>query len=188
MDAVDAVDAVDTVTRSFDCGLRASTQDDMLGGEMAGSQFVVEVDGIEELMRRLDRAASSAVLRAAMGAACNLVQSRLAVYPAASHGKMPWKSEKQRRFVMAGIRDGTIEVPYRRTGTLGRRWTSSVSGEGLDVVGEVGNNTVYGPYVMDRHDQAMYHAGTWPLAQDVAEQAMGDVTEIFRDAVETALG
>lgn len=132
---------------------------------MAGSGFVVEVDGIDDLMARLERAASSAVLRAAMQAACNLVQREVAVYPPARSGST-----------------------YRRTGTLGRRWTSKVSGSGTDVEGVVGNNTAYGPYVMDWHDQAWMHVGIWPIAQDVAGQAMGDVVGIFRDAVQAALG
>jgi hypothetical protein len=130
---------------------------------------------------------SSAVLQAAMQSSCYLVQNRLAVYPAASRKPMVWKSEKQRRYVMAAIREGTIEVPYRRTGTLGRRWTSRVWGAGMDTMGEVGNNTSYGPFVMDRTSQAMYHAGTWPVAQDVAEGALGDVVGLFQDAVQTAL-
>ena len=131
-----------------------------------GSPLLVQVEGVEELIERLDRTLSSAVLRAAMQEACNLVQRMVAVYPAASHKPMTWESEKQRRFVMAGIREGTIEVPYRRTGKLGQRWTTSVRGAGLDIEGVVGNNTTYGPYVMDRDSQAGYHAGTWPVAQD----------------------
>lgn len=132
---------------------------------MAGSAFVVQVDGIEELLQRLDRAASSAVLRAAMQASCDLVQRQLAVYPPARSGST-----------------------YRRTGTLGRRWTTRVSGSGYDVEGVVGNNTAYGPYVMDWHQQAWMHVGVWPIAQDVAGQAEGEIAAIFADAVSAALG
>ena len=100
----------------------------------------------------------------------------------------PFKTDKQRRFFFAALREGRIEVPYRRTMTLGRRWTTEISGSGLDLVGRVGNNTSYGPFVMARADQAAYHAGVWPLAEDVAEQATGDVLGIFTDAVQAALG
>jgi hypothetical protein len=132
---------------------------------MAGSGFVVHVEGIEELIARLDRAASSAVLRAAMQASCDLVQRQLAVYPPARPGSQ-----------------------YRRTGTLGRRWTTAVTGSGYDVEGVVGNNTAYGPYVMDWHKQAWMHVGVWPIAQDVAGQAEGEIVGIFEDAIQTALG
>jgi hypothetical protein len=150
--------------------------------------IVVTVEGIEELQARLGRALSNAVLRGAMVQATALVQERLNVYPPASHKPMIWASEKQRRFVMAAIREGRIEVPYRRTMTLGRRWTTAVSGSGDDLTGTVGNNTSYGPYVMGRADQAAYHAGTWPVAEDVAERATGDVLGIFQDAVQAGLG
>ena len=132
---------------------------------MAESGFVVQVEGIEELIARLDRAASSAVLRAAMQASCDLVQRQLAVYPPARPGST-----------------------YRRTTTLGKRWTTAVSGSGYDVEGVVGNNTSYGPYVMDWHQQAWMHVGVWPIAQDVAGQAEGEILGIFEDAVSAALG
>ena len=90
--------------------------------------------------------------------------------------------------VEAALREGRIEVPYRRTGTLGRRWTTEIGGAGDELVGTVGNHTSYGPFVMARAGQAAYHAGVWPVAEDVAEQATGDVLGIFRDAVQMALG
>jgi hypothetical protein len=132
---------------------------------MAAGEFVVQVEGIEELIARLDRAASTAVLQAAMQKSCDLVQRQLAVYPPARSGST-----------------------YRRTGTLGRRWTTSVRGAGLDIEGVVGNSTSYGPYVMDWHQQAWMHVGVWPIAQDVAGQAEGEILGIFADAVQTALG
>lgn len=152
------------------------------------ADIVVTVEGIPELQARLGRALSDAVLRGAMTQATALVQRRLAVYPPASHRKMVWVSEKQRRFFFAALREGTIEVPYRRTGTLGRRWTSAITGSGDNLVGTVGNNTSYGPYVMSRADQAAYHAGVWPVAEDVADQMTDDVLGIFQQAVQAGLG
>ena len=153
------------------------------------AEIVVEVRGIEELQARLGRALSQAVLRAAMTRATALVQQRLAVYPPQAHrGLGGFKSDKQRRFFFAALREGRIEVPYVRTGTLGRRWTTEIAGEGDDLVGTVGNQTSYGPYVMDRDLQAPMHQGVWPVAQEMAEQAAGDVLGIFQQAVQGALG
>jgi hypothetical protein len=152
------------------------------------AEIVVAVDGIEALLSRVERAVGNAVLRAAMEKATALIQARLAVYPPAQRRPMTFVSDKQRRFFFAALREGRIEVPYRRTGTLGRRWTTEISGSGLDLVGRVGNNTSYGPYVMGRASQAAYHAGNWQVAEDVGTQATGDVLDIFRDAVQTALG
>ena len=151
---------------------------------MAGS---VEVVGLDEVLRKLGNAASPANLMRGMRKATLLVQGGVAVYPPAQPKPMQWKSERQRRFVLAALHDGTIQIPYRRTGTLGRRWTSEVSAEGNDVVGRVGNNTVYGPYVMGKDGQAGYHAGVWPPAVDVAEGLRGQIVQCFVDVAREGL-
>ncbi len=40
---------------------------------------------------------------------------------------------------------------YRRTGTLGRKWTTKVTKTHEGLTGKVGNNTYYAPYV--QHDR-----------------------------------
>lgn len=147
----------------------------------------VEVIGLDEVLRKLGNAASPAVLMRGMHKALNLVRRQIVTYPPASHKPMVWASEAQRRFVMAAIRSGEIEVPYRRTGDLSRAWTSEVSETGTDVVGRLGNNTVYGPYVMGKETQAAYHAGTWPVAAEVAEESMDGIVQCFVMAAEEAL-
>lgn len=148
----------------------------------------VEVIGLDDVLRRLGNAASPAVLTQGMRKATLLVQRALAVYPPAQPKPMVWASEKQRRFVLAAIREGRIQVPYRRTGTLGRRWTSTVASEGGDVVGRVGNNTTYGPFVMGKASQAAYHMGVWPVAVEVAAEAHDEIVQCFVDVAQDALG
>ncbi len=150
------------------------------------ADITVEVIGLDEVLRKLGNAASPATLQRGMRAATGLVQRALAVYPAPArkpHG--PWQSERQRRYVM--LLASTGQLPYRRTGTLGRRWTSEVASEGNDVVGRVGNNTVYGPFVMGRETQAAYHQGVWPVAVEVAEQHKGEIVQCFVDVAQGAL-
>lgn len=62
---------------------------------------------------------------------------------------------------------------YRRTGTLGRRWT--VAGpmkKGNDLEVQVGNKTTYGPYVQGPEGvQVRVHKKTgWPTIDKVGEQ------------------
>lgn len=152
---------------------------------MATEALIIEVEGVDALLARLGRATGSIVLRAAMQESCNHVQERLAVYPPQSHRPMQFKSTKQRRFVMMLVRSG--QVPYRRIGTLGRRWTSKVTGSGADVEGRVGNSTPYGPYVMGKGTQALYHAGNWPIAETVGRQELPTVVSIFAQAIQAAL-
>lgn len=53
--------------------------------------------------------------------------SRAQAYPDAPAGP-GWFSDKQRKFVMAGLRDGTLSSPYRRTGGLAASWSFERSG------------------------------------------------------------
>ena len=151
------------------------------------SNAVIEVIGLEDVLQRLGALASPAVLSKGMHQAVAIVQKAVAVYPPASrraHG--PWKSEKQRRYVMMLVSTG--QVPYKRTTQLGKSWTTSVEGSGVDIIGRVGNNTSYGPYVMGSEGtQASYHVGTWPRAVEVATKHKDEVIACFVTVAQEAL-
>jgi hypothetical protein len=73
----------------------------------------------------------------------------LRIYPPYSYVSVEqsggWRSEKQRRFVMAAIRDGRIQIPYRRTQRFAQGWHTLGSGANQIVV----NETEYGPFLVD---------------------------------------
>ena len=72
---------------------------------------------------------------------------------------------------------------YRRTGTLGRRWTTRrISAPGM-VGREIGNNTEYAPFVQSAELQAYMHRGYWQTDEDVIR---AEAPGIARD-VETTL-
>lgn len=60
---------------------------------------------------------------------------------------------------------------YRRTGTLGRRWTKDVQRNGETLVGSVGNNTAYAIYVQSEQYQVAVHRATGWITD---EQARSD--------------
>ncbi len=68
---------------------------------------------------------------------------------------------------------------YRRTGTLGRRWTTRrISAPGM-VGREVGNNTEYAPFVQSAELQAYMHRGYWQTDEDVTRaEAPGIVRDV----------
>jgi hypothetical protein len=70
---------------------------------------------------------------------------------------------------------------YRRTGTLGRRWTHRVEDGGKR--GVVGNNTVYAPQVQSAEQQRWMHKGRWQTDQSVADAEAGNVADFFRQAI-----
>lgn len=91
--------------------------------------------------------------------------------------KMIFVSAKQRAFVMASIRSGAINVPYRRTGQIGiseQHQTSS----GMDVVVPV----EYSDLVRTKGKQAAYHNPLWPTTDDIAAKLEADVVEIIGTA------
>jgi hypothetical protein len=82
---------------------------------------------------------------------------------------------------------------YRRTGTLGRTWSSRVSLTSGGVEGELGNNArsprgrIYGPYVQDHERQARWHVGRWQTDRQVADRNEGRIIGIFERMAEEVL-
>lgn len=79
----------------------------------------------------------------------------------APRGAMKFASRKQRAFVMAGIRDGSIKVPYRRgsdskSERLNRSFTIAQSNKSV----QLHNSASYMQYVIG-NKQARIHKGRW---------------------------
>ena len=115
----------------------------------------IEVKGIEQLNRklariqqRLDTGDPGSTLRQAMRRAVLRVQAGMMDYPTQRSGSS-----------------------YRRTGTLGRRWTTEVLPEGDELIGKVGNNTKYAPQVQSEKFQARVHRERWQTDADVLEKS-----------------
>ena len=121
------------------------------------------------------------------------VEGRLlkATPPKPKPGSMVWKSEKQRRFVMAMIAQGKIKVPYERGQGNGLRGSQSlnrgyrVDKEGLEAV--LYNAASYAPYVVG-DQQAQIHQGRWATAMQIAADIARDGTldQVTRDAIQKA--
>lgn len=148
----------------------------------------VQIVGLEPLIAAVGRLAAGSVLRDAMEVAVERVRTQIAIYPPPATGyRMVWKSERQRRWFFAALRSGAIQVPYRRTGTLGRRWTTEVSRQGDDLVGRVGNVTVYGPFVQSVDGQAAVHRGRWRTDEQVARLMEPNIQALFEARIEAAM-
>lgn len=124
----------------------------------------IEITGIDDAIATLGLAETITILRPPMQRAVHRLQARMAHYP-------PQRAP----------------IRYRRTGTLGRRWTTRVT-EGADgLVGKVGNNTVYGPFVQSEMFQAAIHRGRWQTDADVLEQETSAIVADFERAIQAAL-
>ena len=93
-------------------------------------------------------------------------------YP--KRGSMVFVSEKQRRYVMAAIKEGRIKVPYKR-GLRGETLSKSYR---IDVVGFEAyllSAASYAKYVVG-DEQARIHQGRWKTAVAAAETVRANGT------------
>jgi len=123
----------------------------------------IHIAGIDALQRKLGQDFRR-VLRPPMQKAVHLLQADMADYPPQRPGSA-----------------------YRRTGTLGRTWTTEVTDVNSGVEGKVGNMTEYAPLVQSRQFQAAVHRGRWQTEQDVLARNMARIERFFQDAVDAAL-
>ena len=99
--------------------------------------------------------------------------------PPPGPGSMKFKSEKQRRFVMANIRSGNITVPYKRgTGStlkgseaLNRSYRADLQGDEAVLVSAAS----YAPYVVG-DQQADIHKGRWMTSVQAVENIQNNGT------------
>lgn len=145
--------------------------------------FTYELDGVKEATGALERIRNLKRLAGQMEIAVKNLQFALKIYPPQIKGvHMMFVSEKQRRYFFAALADGTIQVPYRRTRTLGRRWTTKVEFINGGVVGTVGNVTPYAPLVQGRETQAGIHYMHWQTAEDTLEAMQQDIFNTLSEA------
>ena len=130
----------------------------------------------------------SGVLRQPMEASLETLRSYMAdTYPPTFTGKAHFVSERQRRYVMAAIRRGTIQVPYVRTGKLGQSWEYQITVMGNGLRGEVGPGVNYARWVQSSQSQAAIHRGRWRADLDAVNANRGAIVRHFRAAIRRAL-
>lgn len=140
--------------------------------------FKARVD-ISDLEHKLSQVTGPALVRAiAQAVAKEAVEPELAKEPyRTTRKKMQFASAKQRAFVMAAIRSGDIQIPYRRTGKIGISEQHQTT-NGLDIVVPV----AYSDLVRTKGRQAKFHEGTWPTGEDIAAKIEGDTAELIGTA------
>jgi hypothetical protein len=109
--------------------------------------------------------------------------------PKPTPGSMKWKSEKQRRYVMAAIARGQIVVPYVR-GTGGGTAGSEALNRSyiIDLYGDEAvllSSSAYAKYVVG-DQQAEIHQGRWNTVQNAVEtvRRSGNLDELIQQALE----
>lgn len=128
----------------------------------------IELKGAEALIQLLGELEAARWLEQPMWQSVFLLQSYMAKYPD-----------------QPAPRNGNL--PYIRTGTLGRRWTTDVVVNPGSVVGEVGNNTTYGPWVQSSRFQAWMHKGIWQTDEEAIRDNQEQIQDFFDHAINNVL-
>jgi hypothetical protein len=151
------------------------------------ADIVVQVEGLEKMLRSLNELGGLKVVRATMNGAALYIKGKIAKYPPASEANTP----NQRRWYERGWgakwtrKDGSING-RKSSQTLGRRWTTELTDGGYGA--KVGNNATYAKYVQDRDSQTYFHeARGWLTAQDVSEQEADKVRDLFASAIQAEI-
>jgi hypothetical protein len=130
----------------------------------------IQIQGVQQLVQRLGRAAAFQTLTAPMLRATARLQRRLATYPSPPPAST-----------------------YKRTGNLGRSWTSRISTSANQLEGSVGNavrgprGRAYGPFVQGARTQASIHRGRWITDEQALDQERPSIERDFKDAIDQAL-
>lgn len=132
---------------------------------LVGSGDSMNVEGLEQLFRRLNTVKAQKVLRAPMNRAALRIQADMQRYPA----QRPNSS-------------------YRRTGTLGRSWTSTIDNLGDGIRVRIGNRVRYAPFVQSSMFQARVHRRRWQTDRIVLNRHRGAIQADFARTVNQALG
>lgn len=144
--------------------------------------------GFNHLYQTLGRV--SGAYRAALAESATVVKGIAATYPPTRSRKLAdlggprlkggfW-SRRQQRFFFAALRDGTIQVPYRRGSSpgsqkLGSQWQIRIGQYDAHVF----NLTRYGLFVQGTKDQSLYHAGNWKTERQIANESKPGVLAAF---------
>jgi hypothetical protein len=81
---------------------------------------------------------------------------------------------------------------YKRGGpgsqNLGQQWFTEIEETSEGLLGLLGNNVSYGPYVQSEARQARVHRGRWDTVEGIAREQLDLIERIFVVELENALG
>ena len=152
----------------------------------------IRIEGLDAAIRKCEKIGKLDVIKAGLKEAGTHVKGKLGPsnYPPRKYLPQPFKTDKSRRFFFAALKDGRIQVPYRRgqspgSEDLGQKWTVKARKGGLQVV--VGNNVSYGPLVQGPEQSGYMKAIGWKTTDQIAKEETAAVNKILAAAIEKAL-
>lgn len=151
------------------------------------SDFIgIEIIGDKELVERLGKLSPEMQDAGVESANVYVINKERAYIPykyVSTAQAGGWKSDKQRRYVMAAIRRGEISVPYKRTQELSKKWKVLGTGRNQIIVNEV----PYSKWVKDIKTQTQGHMlRGWDVIQDDLRNWSKGILQKFEEGVRKA--
>ena len=138
--------------------------------------------GAEALSAKLGQLTPKAI-ELGLEDAAEFTQLAMQTYPSQKSVPMEWVSEKQRRYVMMRIRDGSIQVPRSRTYNLQSSWTKSISGYTATI--EAGAS--YAHWVQGEDQARMMSNIGWQTTKQFVSNKSAQVFHMFEIGVKRAI-
>ncbi len=147
----------------------------------------VQIEGLERLERGLDTLQAARFRQRLEFVVAQLLRAAIAQYPPPPKYPLRWASPRQRFWFLRAVKEGRIEVPYRRqysptSQRLGPSWT--VATEGGQTF--VGTRVTYAPYVQSAAHQQPFHADTGWKTDEQAAREVAESRDI-QDAAKSLL-
>jgi hypothetical protein len=141
----------------------------------------IEIKGLAELTRKLQSLEKvNNVLEPPMHRAVDRIQKRMAMYPPVRPGSRYSRGE--------GWRNKDGRVTRFTSENLGKKWTTKVTRSLAGIIGKVGNDVSYGPFVQSKQFQARVHQGRWTNTDEaVLAEYLPTITDDFNKAVQDAI-
>lgn len=156
---------------------------------------MTSIKGLDRVMAKLDTLQKfSAWAYDPMDASVKEVQRELAKYPRKAPGAFSrYATAKQKRAYWAKVGKGEIEhregIGYKRTGTMGRKWTTAVENSANGVRGVIGTNAQGAKWVQQASTQQNFHkASGWPTDISALRITEASRNRMWRLAVQRVVG
>lgn len=145
----------------------------------------ISITGIEPIKAKITTLAQGQAYARGIATGATIIKSFMADYPAQIHKPQPFKTDKQRRYVMWALKNGVLSFPYKRGGSgsqrLGARWTIVFTNNGLGAI--ISNNASYAAMVQKEGAQVSYHDGNWQTDQDAIDEKSGEIVQAIEDEI-----
>ena len=146
------------------------------------SEATIKIEGLDELVKALEKypVQMKQGMRTTTKGALEILRGEIAQYPSASAANRR-PGVNGRSWYERGYGTRTVTGRgYPTSEMLGRSWVTRIEGGPHSVLGTVGTNASYAPYVQDRGRQSRWHKRRgWKTIQDAVKAKATTIKRLY---------